>query len=94
MTIQGTSALHTLAKTAGRVRKVLMAIPAPAHRDTLAATAAHPSAAVNTTPATTAPPAMRETTGMSAHVFLVTVAETVSSCFPSTLPFEGQRCPG
>ena len=94
VTTPGTSAPCTLAKMVGRARKVLTATHAPVRRDTPAATAAHPSAAVNTILATTAPPATRETTVTSAHVFLVTVAETVSSCFQSTLPSAGRRCPG
>ncbi len=94
VTTLGTSAQRTLAKMVGHARKVLTATPAPAHRDTPVATAAHPLAAVNTTLATTVPPAMRETIAMSVHVFLATVAETVNSCFQSTLLSVGQRCPG
>lgn len=94
VTTPGTSALRTLAKTAGHAKRVRTVTPAPAHRDTPAATAAPPSAAVNTILATMVRHATRETTAMCALAFLAMVAGTASSCFQSMQRSAGQRCPG
>lgn len=77
-TLLADNASPFLARMVAHVRKEKTATPAPALQVIQAKTAAPPSHAVLTTPATMEPPAMSVETAMCAPVYLATVATTAN----------------